>query len=298
MKSGRLFEMLYLLLQRERISAKEFSERLGVSTRTVFRDVEALSMAGVPIYTCSGKGGGISLLPDFLLDRTLLTEGEKQEVLSSIAALRQIAPFDGSEALDKLSAVFGKTGVDWIEADFSEWSARSGEVDSFSVLKQAVLEKRVVAFNYSSLKGETAGREVCPLKLCFKDQAWYLYGFCRRREENRFFKISRMKNLRLTGEHHSLTMRGRVLDRVKNTEQSSIAAELLISPQMAFRVLDEIPDYCENADGSFTCRAEFSDIGWLISYVLSYGCAVKVLSPDWLREKIKAELLKTLENYS
>lgn len=297
MKSGRLFEMLYLLLQRERISAKEFSERLGVSTRTVFRDVEALSMAGVPVYTCSGKGGGISLLPDFLLDRTLLTEGEKQEVLSSIAALRQIAPFDGGEALDKLSAVFGKAGTEWIEADFSEWSARSGEADSFSVLKQSVLKKQVIVFSYSSVKGETTEREVCPLKLCFKEQAWYLYGFCRLRNENRFFKINRIKNLRLTGEHHSLVMRDRVLEDVKKTEASAVAAELLISPQMAFRVFDEFSDCCENADGSFTCRAEFSDAGWLLSYVLSYGCAAKVLSPDWLREKVKEELLRTLEIY-
>ena len=70
---NRLFEIVYILLEKQTVTAAELSQRFEVSSRTIYRDVETLSQAGIPIYMSKGKGGGISLLPDFILNKAVLT---------------------------------------------------------------------------------------------------------------------------------------------------------------------------------------------------------------------------------
>lgn len=80
MQINRLFEIVYILLEKEKVTARELAERFEVSTRTVYRDIEALSCAGIPVYMSKGKGGGVSLLPGFTLNKAVITEGEKAEI--------------------------------------------------------------------------------------------------------------------------------------------------------------------------------------------------------------------------
>ena len=87
MKNGRLFELLYLLVERRALTAGELAERFEVSERTIYRDVDALSAAGVPVYTQRGQGGGIRLMDQFVLDRCLLSPREQDEVLFALRAL-------------------------------------------------------------------------------------------------------------------------------------------------------------------------------------------------------------------
>ncbi|UUZ89988.1 HTH domain-containing protein [Paenibacillus sp. P25] len=78
MQINRLFEIVYLLLSRKRITAKELAEHCEVSVRTILRDLETLSAAGIPVYTVQGKGGGISPLDRYVLNKALLSEEEQQ----------------------------------------------------------------------------------------------------------------------------------------------------------------------------------------------------------------------------
>ena len=124
MKINRLFEIIYLLIEKESITAKELAEKFEVSTRTIYRDVEILSLAGIPIYMTKGRGGGISLLPNYILDKTVLTDKERENILSSLRAVQTVDIADSNskqEIIQKFRSLFGNSYVYWIEVDFSSW---------------------------------------------------------------------------------------------------------------------------------------------------------------------------------
>ena len=87
MSVSRLFEIVYLLLEKKQITARALAERFEVSVRTIYRDVDALSAAGIPIYASQGRGGGISLTDRFVLDRAALSPEEQARVLTALKSL-------------------------------------------------------------------------------------------------------------------------------------------------------------------------------------------------------------------
>lgn len=153
MQVSRLFEIVYLLLERGQMTAGELAERFEVSVRTVYRDIEALCEAGIPICTGRGKGGGIRLEESFTLGRSLLSKREQDEILAGLRALCAARTPDASPALQKLSALFGAGRGDWIDVDFSAWGSGRGEAENFRLLRGAILEKRVVTFRYFGSDG-------------------------------------------------------------------------------------------------------------------------------------------------
>lgn len=298
MQINRLFEIVYILLEKEKVTARELAERFEVSVRTVYRDIDALSCAGIPVYMSKGKGGGISLLPGFTLNKAIITEGEKAEILSALKAVDAVKPEGETAALRKLGSLFGESGYDWIEVDFGTWSDNHSEEVLFHNIKKAVIEKRVICFSYANAKGQTSEREVEPLKLCFKGEAWYLYAWCRKNGEERFFKLKRIRKLRLTEEVFQRTCRETVLKKdPENYWTDSVQLKLKIAKEAAFRVYEEFEDYKELEDGSFLAEMSFPKGEWLFYYLLGFGQAVEVLEPAEVREQLKGELEKMLEKY-
>jgi len=98
-----------------------------VSVRTIYRDVEALSQAGIPIYTSQGKGGGLSLSDRFVLNKSLLSDKEQDEILYALQSLSVVQFPDSVEVFSKLSSLFRKNSTNWIEVDFSSWEADSNK---------------------------------------------------------------------------------------------------------------------------------------------------------------------------
>ncbi len=192
MQVGRLFEIVYILLERDKVTAKELAEHFEISTRTIYRDIETLSGAGIPVYMSKGKNGGIALLPDFVLNKAVITEKERKEILSSLFAIKSVNLEESNTALQKLGNLFGTEDADWIEVDFGFWSDGEKEATLFAEIKRAILEKKVIHFLYTSTIGEAVHREVEPLKLIFKGSSWYLYGYCRIRKDFRFFKLNKV----------------------------------------------------------------------------------------------------------
>ncbi len=204
MQMQRLFSELCLLLRRERVTCEEMARLYEVAPRTIYRDMDVLSGAGIPVYTQRGRGGGVALLPGFALPRTLLTEAEQGAVLAALQGAAA-AGAEGASALDKLSALFarGEEEEHWLAVDFSPWGGDRAAQETFYLLKEAILGRRVLAFRYYSARGEATQREVEPRQLVFKGQAWYLWAWCRKREDWRFFKLLRMEGVRDTGEPFS-----------------------------------------------------------------------------------------------
>lgn len=299
MHINRLFEIVYILLDKKIVTAKELAERFEVSTRTIYRDIETLSSVGIPVYMSKGKGGGISLLPDFVLNKVVLTDKEKDDILSSLKAVKTINLTETDTALKKLSSLFGESNnADWIEVDFSSWTNNAkSEAEIFNKIKSAILSKRIVSFSYASAKGEQITREVEPLKLCFKSGAWYLYGYCKKRCDYRFFKLRRIKELRILEQNFSRKAPKQIFLGKRTSEEECINLKLKFAPRSAFRVYDEFDSYRQNKDGSFIVEVTYPKGEWIFGYIESFGEECEVLEPADVREAIKTRLIRTLKYY-
>jgi len=194
MQINRLFEIVYLLLEKETATAKELAQQFEVSVRTIYRDIDILSTAGIPVYTNKGKGGGISLLENFVLDKSILSEEEQNQIIFALQSLEKLDKNSEKKALEKMSRLFHKQAENWIEIDFSNWS---NENNKFEMMKQAILKKQVMEFTYFNSYGEETKRQVEPLQIWFKDKAWYIKAYCRVKQDYRVFKIARMREIKV-----------------------------------------------------------------------------------------------------
>ena len=121
MQMNRLFKIVYYLLENGKSTAPELAEKFEVSLRTIYRDLDAISAAGIPVYATQGKGGGISLLNDYVLEKSLLSEEEREQMLMALQGISSTEGKNTDELLSKLSALFQIKTTDWIEVDFSDW---------------------------------------------------------------------------------------------------------------------------------------------------------------------------------
>ena len=190
---------IYILLEKKKVTAPELAERFEVSVRTIYRDIDALSSAGIPVYCTQGKGGGIGLLEDFVMDKSALTEEEQSQILLSLQCMAVTNHMDAKKLLSRLSSLFQKDDENWVYVDFSRWNPR-GEKELFETLKEAILNREVVIFDYYNAKGEYSRREAEPMQLYFRGMDWYLTAFCKKSGEIRIFKLKRLKNLVKTEE--------------------------------------------------------------------------------------------------
>lgn len=298
MQINRLFEIIYILLDRSTVTAKELSEHFEVSIRTIYRDIECLSGAGIPVFMTKGKGGGISLLPDFILNKTVLTEKEKGHILSSLKALKSVNLTEDDTVIKKMGSFLGNQNSDWIEINFSSWSNEIKDKEKINMIKESVLNKYLISFSYFSSKGECTIRLVEPLKLCFKGQNWYVYGYCREREDYRFFKLIRMKELKVLDEIFHRIAPEEIFSNVSKTYKlEPITLKLKISSQMAHRVYDEFEEVNFLEDGSFLVKIQFPNEIWVYDYILSFGEFCEVLEPAVIRQKLSEKLKSMLSYY-
>lgn len=303
MQINRLFEIVYVLLQQKTVTAKELSERFGVSQRTIYRDIDILSLTGIPVYTEKGKGGGIGLLSEFILNKSLLSEQEQMGILTALQGLSKVTPTESANVLQKMATIFNKNISNWVQVDFSDWSIDNS--DMFNYLKVAILERYVVEFDYYNTSGEKMKRRIEPVQLWFKSRAWYVKGFCLTRQEIRLFKLVRVKNLVVTNElfpERNLQVL-QPEDNQDKCKMQGITIKIRVRPEMAYKVFD---DFNENAiekqeDGSFLvtfeCPEEWFKDDWIYGWLLSYAEYIDVLSPVNIQNVIKEKAQKIAKKY-
>ncbi len=283
MSDSRLFKILYYLLDKGSATAPELAKQFEVSPRTIYRDVEALSGAGIPVYTESGRNGGISLLHDFVLDRAILSDNEKKEILTAIQSIAATGYDVEKETLTKLSALFNVNMGNWIEVDFSRWGGHSCDNSKFDLLKTAVIRHKEIKIIYENTNNERTERIVQPLKLSYKSKEWYLKGFCLKKQDFRIFKLNRILELELLERTFAPKL---YLEPENHFRQTYARIVLLFSKEIAYRVYDEFDEtqikHMENGD--LIASAEMPVDTWLIGYLLSFGTQVEIIEPKYLRE--------------
>lgn len=301
---NRQLEIIYILMNKDTVTAEELAAHFEVSTRTVYRDIDSLSMAGFPVYASRGKGGGIRLMERFILDRRLLTGEEQQRILAAMASLRETGAFQDEKVLEKLQTFFKAESMEWVAIDFSDWSGRRREL--FGRIKEAILGRHVMEFDYYGQRGQMMHRKVEPVQLLFKEYTWYVRVFCRGRGAMRLFKVLRMKRVEVREETFEPGPRHREdrpveENRTVSAGQGESSAEIVfrVDRREAYRVYDrfEEEEITVLPQGDFEIRMKCPVDDWVYGLILSFGPAAVVLEPDWVREELAARVRQMGEFY-
>lgn len=296
-KLARLFEIVQILLTEKKVTAEKLARHFEVSKRTIYRDIETLTLAQIPVYSEKGRYGGIGLIKNFTIDKSFLSQNEQNEILFALQSLNAVQYSKNNITLTKLNSIFNRKADDWIEVDFS----RYGENDSilFEKIKNSILEKKVIKFIYFNTKGKKSKRTVEPLKLWFKEKAWYLFAYCRKKKDIRQFKIARIKNLELTCEHFERELKKEDWKNQNNVNGKGTKIVIEVDKSQAYRVYDEFfeENIAKKENGNFEITIEIFENEWLYGYLLSFGEHLKVLKPARIREILVKKVERMRENY-
>ena len=298
MKENRYFQMIYLLLDKGQMTAPELADYFEVSIRTIYRDIDILSSAGIPIYATQGKGGGIAIQDSYVLKKSLLSEQEQKQILMALQGIRVLEDEQINMLLSKLSGVFQRQQGNWLEIDFSTWTKSGAGKHNFQLLQSAIWKSRIVSFSYYSGKGEQTKRIIEPHKLVFKTSDWYLYGYCTLRKDFRFFKLTRIRDLKLQDAEYMRETPEHIFERSDEFEMKTVQVTLLFDARMSHEVYEKFDEeVSEQEDGSLLVTTILPDNELLYSYILSCRDGVEVLSPPYVRDNVRKRVRKMLEIY-
>ncbi|MEW9699532.1 helix-turn-helix transcriptional regulator [Paenibacillus sp. SI8] len=311
MKIDRLLAMIVLLLNRERVSAKELADRFEVSTKTIYRDMETLSQSGIPIMAHKGISGGFEIMEQYTINRQFLTLKEIAAIVAAVKGITSVLD-DGSLAtlLEKVMALLSKsdrldgeikgTGIIF---DFNPWGQSALAREKINSLRQAIEKSLRVRIQYLNSNGTESERIIEPSNLILKGYLWYLQAYCTLRSDFRVFRLSRIQGLRMLTEHFvhreipSLERYVWDSDWSKETEKEML---LHFHPKVRYRIEDTFPHerITMLEDGSIQVKGKFTDDEWFYGMLLSYGDYVKVEQPVSVAREVMHRAKKIIEQYS
>ena len=299
MNEGRHFRILFYLLKNDKITAPELAKELEVSARTIYRDIDIMSAAGIPVYMQGGRNGGIYLSEGYQIDKLSLSDAEKAEILLALQGLGAVQYPEVNAILLKLGALFTDKNRDWIEVDLTRWGTeetiRSDKV-LFTTLRKAITRQQRIKFEYYNAKSEVSIRTIEPTKLVYRDRAWYLAGYCLKRNEPRVFRLSRMKHTELVEEFFEYSSdKESPLFPLDGDYGSLIHAKLMFDISVTYRLYDAFEDdVMKQVGDKIYIAMELPESEWLYSFLLSFGERVKVLEPISLKENLRKRILSAL----
>lgn len=295
MKLDRLLSIVVLLLGRERMTAADLADRFEVTSRTIYRDLDAINASGIPIVAYPGPGGGYCIDPGYTIDRRLFGFDDLRAIVAALkgvnAALDDKAMGSALEKIESLGPR-GRAGEfleDRIVVDLFPWSRRGEERSLVKLIEPAIAERRLVEFSYSSYGREAERRTVEPMTLVFKSYAWYLWAYCRLRSGYRLFKLTRMREVELKLERFKRRP-GKYSSEYEPPQPPLIEVSLAFDPRRAAEAEDWFggEGFEGEAGGGAKVRLRVPEGDWLVGMILGFGPGVSVLGPDSLRSALAA----------
>lgn len=307
MKLDRLLSIVMILSNRRIVQAKQLAELFDVSVRTIYRDIDAINLAGIPIVTYQGMNGGIGISDNYKIDKNVLSQ---DDILSILGALNGIKSTLGDAriygTIEKIKSLIPeykagefKEKASQLVIDLSPWEGGEASDDRTKSIKKCIERCLVMSFEYSSSSGAVTRRNVEPLCLILKVNFWYLYAFCRERKDFRTFKLSRMRNLNVSNE--VFKRREIALERLQwiTEDENSTLQQIILRFKPNYSILAEEKFGKENVVldkyGYPVVKTFYPADNWLYGMILSFGEDVEVISPESLRDLIK-EKIKMMGN--
>lgn len=301
MKIDRQIGILSILLQKNVVTAPYLAKHFEVSRRTINRDIEDLCKAGIPIVTKQGINGGVSIMENYKMDRTLLTNVEMRDIL---AGLRSLDSVNGTNRYGKLMEKLFAGSSDFMVGnqsvliDLFSWYKDTLAV-KIDLIRTAIDESRELEFIYYSPKEESV-RCIEPNYLLFRWSSWYVWGWCKKRKDFRLFKLNRMEEVQLSKQifvKRQVPMPDLSNERVF---PGGIKIKALFEPECKWRLIEEFGSgsFKEQEQGKLLFQADYTNRENLMEWLLSFRDKVELLEPEEVRREIIESARRIGEKYT
>ncbi|WP_255519172.1 MULTISPECIES: YafY family protein [unclassified Gilliamella] len=312
MKINRIITIIMILLQKDRISAKVLSEKLDVSLRTIYRDIQVIERAGIPIITYAGSQGGISILKDYKISKGLFTKDDVTVLLKGLNLLSSPILSDNEKSLtqEKIKSFLTQqelndlgNELNQLAVDLSPWFLKQNNNNNnkIAIIKVALSQQLLLSFDYVKIKHDTISRLIEPYQLLFKEKEWYLQGYCLNRNDFRLFKLLKMSNVHKTDINFTKRSNPDMVSLFKRDMKKKVfKIKLLIDSS----ILERILDYCDEKDinpfddNKYLVDFDFIEDDYSYGILMSFGHQCLCLEPEHVRHKLiqRTEKLRRLYN--
>jgi predicted DNA-binding transcriptional regulator YafY len=297
MKIDRLLGIINILSQTDIITAPELARRFEVSRRTINRDIEDICKAGIPIVTKQGAGGGIYIQEGYKIDKSLLKSRELSNIIIALKGLGSVSRNGDIKALLKKIAISGEQD-DIITIDLASYykGSLSFKIDK---LKEAIVNRKIVEFTYYGKNGEHE-RRIEPYQITYKWSDWYMFGYCLYKNDFRMFKLNRMWDLNTKDDNFSIRQIPEEKMQFGSHLTDENEFEAIFDSTVKYLIVEM---YGPN---SFTCDSEgklhfkgrYTNLDFIVSWLLGFGDMVEVTSPIKLVEEMKAQANLIAKKYN
>ncbi|MGX4670500.1 helix-turn-helix transcriptional regulator [Cerasibacillus sp. JNUCC 74] len=301
MKVSRLVSIIMILLDKERIGAQELANMFEVSTRTIYRDIDAINMAGIPIRSTSGVGGGFEIMKNYKMDRKVFSTTDISTILTGLSSLSNMIQSDELvNALAKVKSFIPvdrvdeiKLKTDQIHIDLSQWIGYRNVQPYLEIIKIALQENKLLSFEYADRHGNNTEREAEAHQIVLKGNHWYFQGYCYKRNDFRLFKLARISNLKL--EKIFFTPRDYqkpLLDFTDILATMQTKIKLRIHKSVMDRALDYCmyEDFSPDGDEYYIVTFPFIENEYYYNILLSFGDKCECLEPLHIRTELKRKI--------
>lgn len=308
MKIDRLLGMVMYLLNRKVVSATTLAEKFDVSVRTIQRDINSLTMAGIPIVSFHGSSGGYGIMDNFKLDKQIMDIDDYLYIIKALKSLSSAYENDKiGKALEKVLAIVPEQNKEdfkklnsKLSIDLSVLKENNILEESISLVENAIDQKRVIRFTYTNSKYQESMRNTEPISIIYKWYAWYMIAYCYKAEDYRLFRVSRIRDVKVLNKNfaNEHTDTDSIIRKCFNSDKRKyMNIKLLCEPEIRVSVEDYFSNgnIIEKKDGQFILEISLpeNEQHWL-GKILSYGKKVKVIEPLRL-EKIILKTVKEIE---
>jgi predicted DNA-binding transcriptional regulator YafY len=307
MKTERLLSIIILLLQQKKLTARELANHFEVSLRTIYRDIDSINLAGIPIVSYQGNEGGYEILSSFKLHNQVLNTNDLHllgSTLKGISTLFEDLKIKRMvEIFDSYQAKNSSNEQSPLLVDFSKWGLPNKDSKLLTLLKKAIEQKREIHFTYIDGNSSETIRYVQPASIIVKAGIPYLYAYCLHREDTRLFRVSRIREVTMTKNQfkpsHKVEIETKDLEKNWMELSATIALTLIFSPKVKVLVEESFSNkqITYIADGYMKVDCRFPEGDWVVRFLLSFGIEVEIVEPESMRAKIKSEAKKILEMY-
>lgn len=301
MKVDRLVSIIMLLLNRDRIGAQELAAQFEVSTRTIYRDIESINMAGIPVCATAGVGGGFEILRQYKLDQKVFSTADLSAILMGLSSLAEL--IRGDELVNAIAKVKSlipagrekdiALKTNQITIDLTPWLGNRTIQPNLKTIQTALQESELLTFAYVNHSGTKTQRTAEPYQLVLKGGQWYWQGFCYSRNDFRLFKLSRTSELRM--QQAGFTPR-EAQKPLLDFSDSPALKQREITLRIHRSILERILDYCPmeqcvpDGDAHYLVRYPFIENDYHYQFLLGFGEQCECLEPLPIRAEIRRRI--------
>lgn len=294
-----------VLLERKKISAAKLAEMFEVTPRTIYRDIETICQAGIPIITYPGGNGGIGIVEEYKIDKKLFTTSDITTLLIGLASIP--SELSSKELLNTLAKIKGliPTGQisdielksNQIAIDLTPWAGNKNIQPNLEKISKALNVQKLLSFKYSDYANKKSIRKVEPYQLVLKGTNWYVQSYCTTKQDFRIFKLARISSLEILDE--TFIPREFHPKEIKISgweDKKIIKIKLLIDES----IREEMLDICEEENvelyenNKYIAYFPFQESDWGYKLLLSFGDKCECLEPS----NVRAEIIRRINNLS